>query len=145
MFKITINQLREMDACQEGIENFLTAYPKGIWESDWSFDDQIAFIKSPLRKWFGWAVLNKLIPLWSMTRADLSGADLSWADLTRADLSGADLSEADLTRAKLRGADLSWAYLIGADLSGADLTRADLSGAKLREADINEYTVLTDE
>ena len=45
-------------------------------------------------------------------RADLSGADLSWANLSRADLSGADLS----------GANLSWAYLSGADQRGDDLT-----------------------
>ena len=48
-------------------------------------------------------------------RADLSGADLMWADL-----SGANLRDADLS-----GADLMWA-----DLRGADLSRADLSGAK---------------
>ena len=44
-------------------------------------------------------------------KADLSGADLRWADLYRANLSKADLDGADLYRANLSGADL-----IGADL-----------------------------
>ena len=46
-------------------------------------------------------------------------ADLSWADLRWANLCGADLREADLR----------WANLCGADLGGADLRRADLRGA----------------
>ena len=54
-------------------------------------------------------------------RADLSEANLSWADLSRANLRGADLREANLSEA-----NLSWA-----DLSGADLREADLSGANL--------------
>ena len=47
-------------------------------------------------------------------RANLSGANLRWADL----------SVADLRRADLRGADLSEANLSGADLRGADLSEA---------------------
>lgn len=43
----------------------------------------------------------------------------------RANLSGADLRWADLSRANLRWADLS-----GANLSGANLSSADLSGAQ---------------
>ncbi len=52
---------------------------------------------------------------------NLSGADLSGADLRYADLSGAGLS----------GADLRYANLSGANLSGADLSGANLSGARL--------------
>ena len=47
-------------------------------------------------------------------RANLSGANLSGADLRYADLSSANLSGADL-----RYADLSYANLSSADLSGA--------------------------
>jgi hypothetical protein len=77
-----------------------------------------------------------------LSRADLSGADLSRADLSGADLSGADLSRADLSGANLSvadlsGADLSRANLSGADLSVADLSRADLSGADLSVADLS--------
>ena len=67
--------------------------------------------------------------------ADLSRADLSWADLSGANLSWADLSWADLSEANLSWADLSWA-----DLSGANLSRANLSGADLSEAIYNEHT-----
>ncbi|EAH0753976.1 pentapeptide repeat-containing protein [Listeria monocytogenes] len=43
-----------------------------------------------------------------LRRADLSYANLSYADLRRADLSYANLSYADLRRADLRRADLNW-------------------------------------
>jgi len=71
------------------------------------------------------------------SRADLSRANLSWADLSRADLSRANLSWADLSRANLSGADLSWANLSGADLSWANLSGANLSGADLSWANLD--------
>ena len=58
---------------------------------------------------------------WEDMKANLSGADLRWANL-----SGADLSEADLRGANLRGANLR-----GADLGGANLREANLRGADL--------------
>ncbi|EAA0257790.1 pentapeptide repeat-containing protein [Listeria monocytogenes] len=63
-------------------------------------------------------------------------ANLSYADLRRADLRGANLSYANLSYADLRRADLSGANLRGANLSYADLRRADLSGANLRGANL---------
>ena len=79
-------------------------------------------------------------------RADLSWADLSRADLSWANLSWADLSRADLSWANLSGADLSRANLSGANLSGADLSRANLSGANLSGANLSganlDYSVL---
>ena len=74
-------------------------------------------------------------------RADLQGADLSWAELQGANLQKANLQGADLSWANLRGADLSWANLRGANLRGADLQaadlrRADLSWANLRRANL---------
>ena len=69
-------------------------------------------------------------------RANLSGANLRWADLSEASLSGANLRWADLSEANLRGADLSEADLRGANLSGADLRRANLRRADLSEADL---------
>ena len=48
--------------------------------------------------------LNEDCEGWESMRANLHGADLSWADL-----SGANLSWADLSGANLRGADLSGA------------------------------------
>ena len=64
--------------------------------------------------------------------ADLSGADLSFANLTGANLSGADLTGANLSGTDLTGADLADADLTGADLrtptSNADLTGAQTTG-----------------
>lgn len=82
-----------------------------------------------------------------LSGADLSGAELTWADLRRANLSGANLSgafieAADLREANLSGANLSEAdihntSLRGADLTRADLSRADLSGANFSGADLS--------
>ena len=47
------------------------------------------------------------------SRANLSEADLSWADLSKADLSEANLSWANLSKANLSEANLSWANLNG--------------------------------
>ena len=77
-----------------------------------------------------------------LSYANLNGANLSCADLSRADLSGADLSCADLSRADLRGADLSCAYLIGANLIGADLSCANLNYANLNGANLSDATGL---
>ena len=73
----------------------------------------------------------------NLPRAYLSGADLSGANLSGADLSGAYLSGADLSVANLSGANLSGANLSGADLSGADLSGANLSGANLSGANLS--------
>ena len=105
------------------------------------------------------AELNKILSnhkLWLMDesngiRADLSGADLEYANLDGADLCEANLSGADLGGANLGGADLWYADLRGADLryaslgcadlgyadlGGANLSNADLRGADLRGADL---------
>ncbi|HEM1479786.1 TPA: pentapeptide repeat-containing protein [Listeria monocytogenes] len=63
--------------------------------------------------------------------ANLRLADLSYANLRLADLSNADLSYANLRLADLRLADLSYANLRLADLRFADLSNADLSYANL--------------
>jgi hypothetical protein len=84
----------------------------------------------------------------NLFRAELHGADLSWAglggtDLRGAQLSGADLSQADLNETDLRGAnlsgaDLSAAFLLGATLNQAQLDKADLHGAELGSAELSE-------
>ncbi|CWU96855.1 TPA_asm: hypothetical protein GHD52_14375 [Listeria monocytogenes] len=69
--------------------------------------------------------------------ANLSYADLSCANLRGANLRGANLSYADLSCANLRVANLSYADLSCANLRGANLSGADLSGANLSYADLN--------
>ncbi len=62
--------------------------------------------------------------------ANLSYADLSYANLRSANLSYADLRYANLSCANLSSADLSGANLSYADLSSANLSGADLSSIK---------------
>ena len=133
MITITVDDLKSHNACQQGIDDFV-AFAKGDrLEIDWTPEMQIEIIKSPLRKWFGWAVHSGLIPLWSMADANLSGADLSGADLRYANLIGANLVDAELTGANLVGANLMGTDLTGANLTGANLIFADLVGAIMPE------------
>jgi uncharacterized protein YjbI with pentapeptide repeats len=84
----------------------------------------------------------------NLTACDLSKANLAYADLTGArlrrarlgyaNLRNATLNHADLSGAKLANADLGNANLSGADLTGADLTRANLSGANLENAKVSK-------
>jgi uncharacterized protein YjbI with pentapeptide repeats len=85
-----------------------------------------------------WADLSEAnLSLANLSEADLSLANLRWADLSEADLSKADLRWANLSEANLRWADLSWANLRWADLSKADLSKANLSEANLSKADLS--------
>ena len=79
------------------------------------------------------------LPAANLANADLCGAKLNWARLREASLFFANLSEADLCGAYLDGAHLGWANLRGANLAGAsfghaNLEKANLIGANLREA-----------
>jgi hypothetical protein len=76
-----------------------------------------------------------------LSEADLSGADLNYADLRRADLRGANLSEAkldhaDLLFANLKRAKLDRTHLKHANLRGANLGEAKLDGAELDDANL---------
>ena len=93
----------------------------------------------------------------SLSRANLSGADLRLAYFGRVDLSGTDLCGADVSQASLRRAyfagaklvganleetDLSYANFTGAHLSGANLSRAFLEGADLTETNLEKSTLV---
>ena len=90
--------------------------------------------------------INRDCEDWKSLKANLTGADLSYANLSGANLRGAYLIGANLISANLRGAyliganligaNLRGAYLIGANLRGAYLTGAYLTGAYLRNADL---------
>ena len=137
--QITTQQLIDLKACPEGIQAFKEVYGDS-WIGDWTLDRQLEVIKhDKLRRYFGWAVQNKLMPMWSMHNVDLSGANLSGACLSGACLRGACLSCANLSGANLSGACLRYADLSGANLryaylSDANLRGADLSGANLSDA-----------
>lgn len=77
----------------------------------------------------------------NLSKAVLSGANLTFADLTFVNLSGAVLTDAILDNVNLSGAtlfnaDLSNAYLSGANFNNTDLTDASLSGAILLTTDL---------
>ena len=65
--KITIEQLEKHNACEEGIGDFLKMFTSGIADVEWTYEKQIEIIQSPLRKYIGWAVYEKLIPLYFPT------------------------------------------------------------------------------
>jgi uncharacterized protein YjbI with pentapeptide repeats len=78
---------------------------------------------------------------YSLWRADLREANLSYAALQGANLDHARLRGANLRHARLETASLWEANLCNADLTRAGLQRAkldhaDLSGANLRDADL---------
>lgn len=72
----------------------------------------------------------------NLSRANLSGADLTEVNLSGANLSGIDMEGANLSRANLQKANLSGANLLGARLNGADLVKANLNGAHLKAANL---------
>jgi len=70
------------------------------------------------------------------------------ATFDEADITSADLGFADFSNASMRDVDLSKANLVSADLRGVDLTRADLTDASLRRTDLTDAdltdAILTD-
>jgi hypothetical protein len=77
-----------------------------------------------------------------LSSANLSSANLRFADLSFADLRSANLRFADLSSANLRFADLRSANLRSANLRSADLSFANLSSANLSYAYTDEWTRL---
>src|SRR5512135_1482497 len=119
---ITAETLRRADACESGIRIFERECPDGLPLALWTLDLQIHAVLSPLRAYIGWAWRNRIVPLWSLSGANLSRADLSHANLWGANLCGANLSGTNLSGADLSGANLSHANLWGANLCGANLS-----------------------
>ncbi len=158
--RVTQKLLTDKGACQEGVEAFIKAFPKGFDSANWTLEKQLEVLHDEsLRRYFGWAYFNGIVPLWSMYGANLYGANLSSANLNSANLSSAHLTTAHQTGAILRSANirsdnlfcaflfsayllcanLSCAYLISAYLRSAYLSSANLYGADLRSA-YHKYT-----
>ena len=81
--------------------------------------------------------LSRDIDGWGNMRANLNSADLSNANLSYADLRCANSNNANLKGADLRYINLRNADLRGTNLSGADLKYADLRGVYLNSADLS--------
>ena len=83
---VTRQQLENLNACQPGLDWFDSVATDGVWSVDWTPETQIDWIKNRgLCRWIGWAIDKKLLPLWSMSGADLYEADLYEADLRMAE------------------------------------------------------------
>ena len=104
--------------------------------------EHLSVLRQGADSWNNWRKSNHDVrPDFSraaLNEANLSGADLSYANLFRTDLSNtnlrdANLSIANLIEAKLNATDLSGANLYLANLSYADLTSAALGDALLHE------------
>jgi len=130
--RITVDDLRAIDACEDGIDAFREVCGDVI-EGEWTAAAQAYALGTLLRQYFGWAVHFGLIPMWSMAGWNLTDADLRDADLTRANLTDANLRDADLTGANLYGANLRCANLCDANLTGANLYGANLYGHNVDE------------
>ena len=70
-------------------------------------------------------------------RADLSYADLRYANLSNTDLRHVNLRYADLSNANLSNADLGYADLMGVNLRHTNLSNADLRHANLDFIQLN--------
>lgn len=102
---ISHKELKQKDACDDGLELFESIVPRGTWEGEWTILHSLMIAANS--KFLGWLEGRQVVP------CALVGADLCYANL--------------------RGANLCYANLSGADLRGADLSDANLSGATLPE------------
>ena len=111
-------------------------------------EEHLAILKKGVAAWNRVAVWNEWKKQFpdirpNLSRAELSGSNLTLANFVQADLIGTNLHAAKLHEAVLSGAnlyhaDLSGAHLVKADLSGADLSGANLNGADLSETDLSK-------
>lgn len=150
--KITTKQLKKLGACQSGLDDF-ERVTGGIYEAEWTLEEQLKLLKTDLRKWYSWAVKVNIVPMWGMVGVDLSNTDLSNADLAGINLSDANLAYTKLGLSKLCNAyllrtnfrfaesfivDFHDSYLVKADFFGADLSCCSFIHAILVGANFNQ-------
>ena len=146
--KITSEMLENLGVCKSGYDDFIRV-TGGIYEAEWTLEEQLKLLKTDLRKWYSWAVKVNIVPMWGMVGVDLSNADLSNANLNNINLSDANLSgtnlefsrlcDAYLYRTKFRNSKsfmtgFHYSYLFMADFSNADLTCCNFLHANLAYA-----------
>ena len=131
---LSVEQLREAGACNEGIECFKKLFGEET-EIIWNPMNELLVRKDPeLKKFFKWLLENKLISSFSFYGMQLNYAHLYNANLNDANLSDANLSDADLRNAYLSNTNLHHANLSNADLRNTNLHHANLSDANLSNA-----------
>jgi hypothetical protein len=109
---ITLQELEDHDACQEGLELFedialLQGDETKLHIPEWTLLHTIWLMTTGHEKWL---VEEGIVP-----RANLGGAYLGGANLGGADLGGAYLEGANLGGAYLEGAYLEGAYRLSQD------------------------------
>jgi uncharacterized protein YjbI with pentapeptide repeats len=108
-------------------------------------EEHLAMLKQGVEVWNQWRKDNKkIVPVFSeinLSKENLCGADLNWANFRGTNLSEANLSGANLSRANLGEANLSGANLSGANLCEANFSGANLSGANLCEVDLSKQNL----
>ena len=98
-------------------------------------EEHLQILKQGVDAWNQWRKENpKIMP--DLSRTSLIGTDLRRANLSGANLTEADIGYADFSKANLSGADLHRAYIIRANLSSANLSNANLWCAQLIETNI---------
>lgn len=138
--KITIEQLRNLGACRTGKDNFRRMFPSGEFNGQWTKKKQMELLRAgKLHRWLYWLTQNSLLPLWSLSMADLSDCRLRGAVFERMDLAnaifcGADLREAVFTAAAVQYANFSDAKLKKADFGGVRACGARFEGADLQDS-----------
>ena len=118
---LSVEQLREAGACNEGIECFKKLFGEET-EIIWNPMNELLVRKDPeLKKFFKWLLENKLISSFSFY-----GMQLNYAHLYNANLNDANLSDANLSNAYL---------------SNTNLRNTNLRNTNLRNAIYNKYTI----
>jgi hypothetical protein len=99
--------------------------------------EHVALLKRGVKEWNEWRDANPAL-LVDLREANVSGADLRFANLCVASFRGANLTGADLSGADLSRAGLHAANLRGARLHRAILTEAILESTAFNDVDLSE-------
>jgi hypothetical protein len=78
---ITEQTLIHAGACHGGVKDFRKFFPSGFDTNFWTLELQIKILKKTrLKKYIAWAWHKSLIPMWSLSGANIEGADLGRAN-----------------------------------------------------------------
>ena len=67
--KITVADLQSKRACRSGIDAFSKQFGQ-VAKIEWTRESQIELLKTPMRKYLGWAHYVGLLPLWTLSSVD---------------------------------------------------------------------------